>query len=91
MIASTQYQALSLPFGDVTYTVYTLPRHVPLASIALKTTIQAALLYTSLYGPYPYTALRVAEFSGRGAWNSPASWCWARVNSTIMLVRCATA
>jgi len=64
MIASKHYQALSLPFGGVTYTVYTLPRHVPLASIALKTTIQAALLYTSLYGPYPYTTLRVAEFSG---------------------------
>ena len=64
MIASKQYRALSLPFGGVTYTVYTLPRHWPLASIALKTTIQAALLYTSLYGPYPYKSLRVAEFSG---------------------------
>jgi hypothetical protein len=64
MIASKQYQALSLPFGGVTYTVYVLPRHWPLAAIALKTTIQSALLYTSLYGPYPYTALRVAEFSG---------------------------
>jgi aminopeptidase N len=64
MIASNQYQALSLPFGGVTYTVYTLPRHWSLASIALKTTIQSSLLYTSLYGPYPYDALRVAEFSG---------------------------
>jgi hypothetical protein len=64
MIASNDYRALSVPFGGVTYTVYTLPRHASLASIALKTTIQAALLYTSLYGPYPYQSLRVAEFSG---------------------------
>ena len=64
MIASNQYRPLSLPFGGVTYTVYTLPRHARLASVALQTTIQAALLYTSLYGPYPYQSLRVAEFSG---------------------------
>jgi hypothetical protein len=64
MIASKDYRALSVPFGGVTYTAYTLPRHAPLASVALKTTIQAALLYTSLYGPYPYKSLRIAEFSG---------------------------
>jgi hypothetical protein len=64
MIASDQYRALSVPFGGVTYTVYTLPRHAPLASIALKTTFQSALLDTALYGSYPYQALRVAEFSG---------------------------
>src|SRR5512140_1562483 len=64
MIVSNHYQALSLPFGGVTYTLYALPRHWSLASIALKTMIQSALLYTSLYGPYPYTSLRVAEFSG---------------------------
>jgi hypothetical protein len=64
MIVSKDYRALSVPFGGVTYTVFTLPRHAALASVALKTTIQAALLYTSLYGPYPYKSLRVAEFSG---------------------------
>jgi hypothetical protein len=64
MIASDQYQALSLPFGGVSYTVYVLPRHTPLALVTLKTAIQSALLYAALYGPYPYTSLRVAEFSG---------------------------
>ena len=64
MIASSQYQALAMSFGDVTYTLYTVPRHFPLAAIALQTTIQAELLYTALYGPYPYASLRVAEFSG---------------------------
>jgi hypothetical protein len=64
MIAGRDYRALSVPFGGVTYTVFTLPRHAALASVALKMTIQAALLYTSLDGPYPYKSLRVAEFSG---------------------------
>lgn len=64
MIASTQYRALSWSFGAVSYTLYTLPRHFSLAPIALRTVIQSELLYTSLYGLYPYTSLRVAEFSG---------------------------
>lgn len=63
-IASPVYQTLSLASEERDYAISVLPRHASLAPIALQTLIQAERLFTALYGPYPYRALRVAEFSG---------------------------
>ncbi len=64
MIASSFYQKTSVQLGDLTYALYTLPRHTFLAPVTLATMIKAQQLFTALYGPYPYRTLRVAEFSG---------------------------
>ncbi len=63
-IASSFYQTVSINFGDKDYSVSILPRHLALAPIALETLIKSERLFTALYGPYPYRALRAAEFSG---------------------------
>ncbi len=64
LIASPAYQRTAARLGDLTYELYTLPRHTFLAPVALATIIKAQHLFTALYGPYPYHTLRVAEFSG---------------------------
>jgi hypothetical protein len=64
LIASHQYTQSDLSVDGVTYSVYTFPPHDRLAPVALETVARAAQLYNTLYGPYPYTSLRVAEVSG---------------------------
>jgi hypothetical protein len=63
-IASPFYQTLSLTSAGKTYEVSVMPRHAALAPITLQTLIKAERLFAALYGPYPYRALRAAEFSG---------------------------
>ncbi len=64
MIASPRYQESRVRFGDVTYSVFMLPEHTSLATITLQTMIRAKYLFSGIYGPYPYKALRLAEVSG---------------------------
>jgi hypothetical protein len=64
LIASDKYAQSDATVDGVTHSVYTLPQHNRLAPVALETVARAAQLYTALYGPYPYSALRVAEVSG---------------------------
>jgi hypothetical protein len=64
LIASPYYESTFVRLGNVTYELYTLPRHTSLAPVALGTLVKAQRLFTALYGPYPYRTLRVAEFSG---------------------------
>jgi hypothetical protein len=63
-IASPLYQTWSLTSSGRTYEVSTLVRHTSLGPIALQTLFKAERLFTTVYGPYPYRSLRVAEFSG---------------------------
>lgn len=64
-IASPRHWHTDVTVGGVTYSLYTFSRHTRLAPVAMQTVIRSALLYTSLYGPYPYSTLRVAEVGGR--------------------------
>jgi len=64
MLASPRYQQTSVTVNHITYSIYTLPEHTHLATIALQTMIRAVWLYSSIYGPYPYSTLRVAEVTG---------------------------
>jgi hypothetical protein len=64
MLASPRYQSASVNFGGLTYSVFLFPEHAPLASITLRTMIRAVFLFEALYGPYPYSTLRIAEVSG---------------------------
>jgi hypothetical protein len=63
-IASPLYRTLSFTSNSTRYEVSVLPRHLSLAPITLQTLLKAERLFTTLYGPYPYPSLRVAEFSG---------------------------
>jgi hypothetical protein len=63
-IASPRYWETSVNVGGVTYSLYTFGEHARLAPVTLQTVVRAASLYSTLYGPYPYTALRVAEVNG---------------------------
>jgi hypothetical protein len=63
-IASPNYRTLSVTSDARLYEVSSLPRHLSLAPIALRTLFKAERLFSALYGPYPYQSLRVAEFSG---------------------------
>jgi len=63
-IASPRYWETRVHVGGVTYSLYTFGEHARLAPVALQTVIRSVWLYSSLYGPYPYTTLRVAEVNG---------------------------
>ena len=63
-IASPNYWQTEVSVGGVTYSLYTFAEDTHLSLVAMQTIVQSAWLYSSLYGPYPYTTLRVAEVSG---------------------------
>jgi aminopeptidase N len=63
-IASPRYWETRVNVGGVTYSLYTFEEHARLAPVTLQTAIRSVWLYNSLYGPYPYTTLRVAEVNG---------------------------
>jgi len=63
-IASPNYLSMDVTSGGVTYSLYTFTEHAHLMSVAMQTIVRSAQLYNSLYGPYPYASLRVAEVSG---------------------------
>jgi hypothetical protein len=63
-IASPNYWQMDVTLDGVTFSLYTFGEHVQLAPVAMQTIVQSAWLYDSLYGPYPYTTLRVAEVNG---------------------------
>jgi aminopeptidase N len=63
-IASPNYLSMDVTAGQVTYSLYTFARHAHLMPVAMQTIVRSAQLYSSLYGAYPYTSLRVAEVSG---------------------------
>lgn len=64
LIASPHYRESTVRFGDLTYSVFTLPEQAALAAITLQTMIRAVYLFSAIYGPYPYQTLRLAEVSG---------------------------
>jgi hypothetical protein len=64
MLASSRYREATIKMGRVTYSLYTLPEHAHLADAGLETMVRALTLFSTLYGPYPYSTLRVAEVSG---------------------------
>ncbi len=64
MLASTRYRETTVTMNRLTYSVYVFPEHEQLASITLQTMIRAVWLYSAIYGPYPYSTLRIAEVSG---------------------------
>jgi len=63
-IASPRYWETRVNMSGVTYSLYTFDEHTRLAPVTLQTVIRSVWLYNSLYGPYPYTSLRVAEVNG---------------------------
>jgi hypothetical protein len=63
-IASPRYRETRVNMGGVTYSLYTFDEHARLAPVTLQAVIRSVWLYTALYGPYPYTTLRVAEVNG---------------------------
>ncbi len=64
MLASPRYQPASVTFGGLTYSVFLFPEHKSLSTITLQTMIRAMFLFEGLYGPYPYSTLRIGEVSG---------------------------
>ncbi len=64
LIASPRYRESTAHFGGITYSVFMLPEHESLATLTLETMIRAKTLFSAIYGPYPYTTLRLAEVSG---------------------------
>ena len=63
-IASHAYRTVSVSDGAKIYAVSVLPQHLALAPVALEALIKAERLFSALYGAYPYSTLRLAEFSG---------------------------
>jgi len=64
LIASPRYDLTEVSVGGVTYSLYTFRKHTQLAPVTLQTMMRAAWLYGTLYGPYPYASLRMAEVNG---------------------------
>lgn len=64
MLVSPRYREATVTLSGITYSMFTLPEHSHLAPIALQTMVRAFHLFSAIYGPYPYSTLRVAEVSG---------------------------
>jgi len=67
LVALRGYQETSVEAGEVLVRGYFLPGHREAGEAALEVTAQALLLYSRLFGPYPFPELDVVEVSLKGA------------------------